>query len=114
MSTLDSTAVAVLDDAEYLRKSREVNAAGLKQLAAGFDRLGLEWIPSVGNFIAFRTSKDGVAVNASEVYQGLLHKGVIVRPVGVYAMPDFLRVSVGLESENARFLDVLPNVLDAL
>ncbi|MAY35467.1 MAG: histidinol-phosphate transaminase [Spongiibacteraceae bacterium] len=109
-----AAAVAVLDDVEYLRKSREVNAAGLKQLAEGFDRLGLEWIPSVGNFIAFRTSKDGVAVNASEVYQGLLHKGVIVRPVGVYAMPDFLRVSVGLESENARFLDVLPNVLDAL
>ncbi len=109
-----AAAVAVLDDAEYLRKSREVNAAGLKQLAAGFDRLGLEWIPSVGNFIAFRTSKDGVSVNAAQVYQGLLHKGVIVRPVGVYAMPDFLRVSVGLESENARFLDVLPNVLDAL
>ncbi|WP_372763902.1 histidinol-phosphate transaminase [Litorivivens sp.] len=109
-----AAAVAVLDDTDYLQKSCEVNAAGLKQLGEGFDRLGLEWIPSVGNFISFRTAKGGAPVDAAKVYQGLLHSGVIVRPVGVYGMPNFLRVSVGLESENARFLEALPNVLEAL
>lgn len=102
-----AAAVAVLDDAAYLKESCEVNKAGLKQLGEGFDRLGIEWIPSVGNFIAFK-----VLVPAAEVYDGLLHKGVIVRPIGVYAMPDFLRVSVGLEAENARFLEALAQVLE--
>ncbi len=104
-----SAALATLDDAEYLDKSREVNSAGLKQLGAGLDALGLEWIPSVGNFIAFKVPAD-----SGEVYQGLLREGVIVRPVGVYAMLNFLRVSVGLEAENQRFLDALPKVLGAL
>lgn len=104
-----AAAEAALDDAAYLQESRRVNSAGLKQLGEGFDALGLEWIPSVGNFIAFK-----VPVDAGQVYQGLLREGVIVRPVGVYAMPDFLRVSVGLESENRRFLQALPKVLSAL
>ncbi|MFT5033634.1 MAG: histidinol-phosphate aminotransferase [Bacteroidia bacterium] len=104
-----AAAEASLGDADYLQKSRGVNAAGLKQLGAGFGALGLKWIPSVGNFIAFQ-----VPVDAAQVYQGLLREGVIVRPVGVYAMPDFLRVSVGLESENQRFLEALPTVLSAI
>lgn len=104
-----AAAEASLDDEAYLQESRRVNTAGLRQLAAGFDALGLEWIPSVGNFIAFKVPAD-----AAQVYQGLLREGVIVRPVGVYAMPDFLRVSVGLESENQRFLEALPKVLSAL
>ncbi|HCS27689.1 MAG TPA: histidinol-phosphate transaminase [Spongiibacteraceae bacterium] len=104
-----AAAEASLNDEAYLQESRRVNAAGLKQLGAGLDTLGLEWIPSVGNFIAFKVPAD-----AAQVYQGLLRAGVIVRPVGVYAMPGFLRVSVGLESENRRFLEALPPVLDAL
>lgn len=104
-----AAAVAVLDDADYLARSRAVNSAGLKQLASGFDQLGLNWIPSVANFIAVEMPVDAVAV-----YQGLLREGVIVRPVGVYDMPDFLRVSVGLEAENARLLEALPKVLGAL
>lgn len=104
-----AAAEASLNDEAYLQESRRVNAAGLKQLGEGLDTLGLEWIPSVGNFIAFKVPAD-----AAQVYQGLLRAGVIVRPVGVYAMPDFLRVSVGLESENQRFLEALPPVLDAL
>ena len=104
-----AAAAASLDDEGYLEESRRVNTAGLKQLGEGLDALGLEWIPSVGNFIAFK-----VPVDAAEVYQGLLRAGVIVRPVGVYAMPNFLRVSVGLEPENRRFLGALPAVLGAL
>ncbi len=102
-----AAAAAVLQDEGYLQRSREVNRAGLQQLGEGLKAQGLDYIPSVGNFIAVEMPAD-----AQRVYQGLLHKGVIVRPVGVYKMPHHLRVSVGLEQENQRFLELLPQVLD--
>ena len=77
----------------------------MAQLTAGFAALGLEWIPSAGNFVTFKVG-DGARVN-----QGLLRQGVIVRPIGGYGMPEWLRVSIGLESENARFLEALPAAL---
>ncbi|MBY6032003.1 histidinol-phosphate transaminase [Marinobacter daepoensis] len=99
-------ATAVLGDEAYLQKSREVNEAGLRQLADGFDRMGLPYIPSVGNFIAVE-----VGESAMGVYQALLAHGVIVRPVAGYGMPRHLRVSVGLPHENERFLDALAEAL---
>lgn len=102
-----AAAAAALEDGDYLARSREVNRSGLQQLAAGLESLGLEYIPSVANFIAVKMPAD-----AQRVYRGLLQRGVIVRPVGIYNMPDHLRVSVGLEAENRRFLDALPAVLD--
>jgi len=103
-----AAATAVLDDDEYLNRAREVNAAGLRQLADGFDRMGLRYIPSAGNFIAVE-----VGPQASGVYQALLARGVIVRPVAGYGMPRHLRVSVGLPEENERFLDALAGALVA-
>ncbi|CAA0078235.1 Histidinol-phosphate aminotransferase [Zhongshania aliphaticivorans] len=102
-----SAALAVLDDHDYLRRSQQVNSAGVKQLCAGFDDLGLPYIPSMGNFVAVELPCD-----AMPVYQALLQKGVIVRPVGVYQMPKHLRVSVGLEQENMRFLAALKNLIN--
>jgi len=101
-----AAATAVLDDEPYLNRSREVNAAGLGQLAEGFDRMGLSYIPSAGNFIAVE-----VGEQAAGVYQALLARGVIVRPVAGYGMPRHLRVSVGLPEENERFLDALAQSL---
>jgi histidinol-phosphate aminotransferase len=100
-----AAAAAVLDDEDFVRRTRELNDAGMKQLTEGLKRLGLEYIPSYGNFVCVRVE------NAMEVYRKLLQKGVIVRPVGNYELPDFLRVSIGLESENARFLEALEEVL---
>nr|WP_255558268.1 histidinol-phosphate transaminase [Zhongshania aquimaris] len=97
-----SAAVAVLDDQDYLARSQQVNSAGMLQLCSGFDALGLTYIPSVGNFVALELPCD-----AMPIYQALLKEGVIVRPVGVYQMPKHLRVSIGLEHENARFLSAL-------
>jgi len=97
-----SAAVAVLDDQDYLARSQQVNSAGMLQLCSGFDALGLAYIPSVGNFVALELPCD-----AMPIYQALLKEGVIVRPVGVYQMPKHLRVSIGLEHENARFLSAL-------
>ena len=99
-------ACAALDDEEFIRRSREVNAAGLEQLGAGFRRLGLEYIPSFGNFITVR-----VGPEAGRVYGEMLAEGVIVRPIAGYGMPEHLRVTVGLPEHNARFLAALGRAL---
>ncbi len=98
-------ACAALDDEPFIAKSRAVNAAGLKQLEAGFQRLGLAFIPSQGNFITVRVG------DAARVYQSLLRQGVIVRPIAAYGLPEHLRVTVGLPEHNARFLAALERAL---
>ena len=106
-------AIAALDDQDFVRESFELNAAGMKQLLEGCKRLGLAWIPSYGNFVTVEIPKrreDGQS-QAGAVFQKLLWKGVIVRPLAVYAMPDHLRVTIGLPEENARFLEALQAVL---
>jgi histidinol-phosphate aminotransferase len=95
-------ACAALEDHEFIAKSREVNAKGLVQLREGFEHLGLEYIPSFGNFITVR-----VGPEAERIYQSMLAEGVIVRPIAGYGMPHHLRVTVGLPGHNARFLAAL-------
>lgn len=99
-------ACAALDDEDYVARSRQLNQAGMHQLEKGLTDLGLTWIPSRGNFLAVDFKQDAAPINAA-----LLRKGVIVRPVAGYGLPNFLRVSIGTESENARFLDALRGVL---
>ncbi len=101
-----AAAVAALDDSEHLRESVAMNASGLQQLTTAFDAMGLEFIPSVGNFISV-----DVAREAGPVYQALLREGVIVRPVANYGMPTHLRVTVGRAEENQRFIAALNKVL---
>jgi len=98
-------AVAALDDDAFIAKSRDTNAAGLRQLVHGFQQLGLEYIPSHGNFISVRVGE------AARVYAALLALGVIVRPIAGYGLPEHLRVTVGLPEHNTRFLDALAAVL---
>ncbi len=100
-------ATAVLSDEEYLARSRAVNTEGMSQLTKAFSLMGLSYIPSVGNFVTFDAGLDGV-----EVFQALLHKGVIVRPVANYGMPRHLRVTIGLHQENKRFIEALKEILD--
>jgi len=100
-------AEAVLDDQDYLQRSVALNRAGLQQLCTGLEALGIDYIPSYGNFVAVHFKDD-----AMPIYEALLRKGVIVRPLGIYKMPHHLRVSVGTESENQRFLDALIEVLN--
>lgn len=100
-----AAAAAALKDTAFVRKSFELNQAGMRQITQGFARMGLEYIPSFGNFVSFKLR------DAAGVYRKLLQAGVIVRPIAGYGMPDYLRVSIGLESENARFLDSLQQAL---
>ncbi|MDH5178777.1 MAG: histidinol-phosphate transaminase [Gammaproteobacteria bacterium] len=100
-------AAAALDDNEHLHRSVTLNAAGMQQYQTAFTELGLDWIPSAGNFISVAVGGD-----AAGVYDALLRKGVIVRPVANYGMPGYLRVSIGLESENQQAIQALRDVLD--
>ncbi|HNL37422.1 MAG TPA: aminotransferase class I/II-fold pyridoxal phosphate-dependent enzyme, partial [Agitococcus sp.] len=101
-----AAATAALQDESFVKQSRELNSAGMAQLEQGLSSLALGFIPSKGNFIAFDTGRPCLPV-----FQALLQQGVIVRPIANYGLPNYLRVSIGLESENARFLAALAQVL---
>ena len=105
-------ALAALQDNEFVQRSYALNRSGMLQLTDGFRKLGIEYIPSYGNFITFRV--EGDAAVTTGVYQNLLRQGVIVRPLSIYEMPHHLRVTIGLESENQRFLKSLENALGEL
>lgn len=96
-------AVAALKDDVFIEKSREVNKAGMAQLEAGFEELGLNYVPSRANFILVDIQAD-----PAQTFNALLKEGVIVRPVGI---ANHLRVSIGTEAENAKFLVALAKVL---
>ena len=98
-------AIAALDDHEFLARSYESNRAGMEQIVAGLKRLGLAHIPSHGNFVTFEVA------DAPGVNQRLLKQGVIVRPIGGYGLPNHLRVTIGLETENQAFLAALEAAL---
>ena len=100
-----AAAEAALDDEGFLAESKRLNDAGLAQLTEGFRRLGLAYIPSWGNFVCVQVG------DAGRVYQELLRRGIIVRPVDNYGLPEHLRVSVGTEVQNARFLAALAEVV---
>ena len=101
-----AAAEAALDDDAHRQRSVAMNAAGLRQLMSGFERLGLKYIPSVGNFISVDVGRE-----AAPVYEALLREGVIVRPVANYGMPNHLRVTVGTSEDNDVIIDSLQKVL---
>ena len=97
-----SAATAALDDMEFVARSFAENLQGLRQVEEGATQLGLEWIPSYGNFITVRVGK------ANEIFRRLLKRGVIVRPVGGgYQLPEHLRITIGTARENERLLSAL-------
>jgi histidinol-phosphate aminotransferase len=104
-SIAQAAAVASLADDDFVARSYALNQAGMAQLKHGFEQLGLTYIPSFANFISVKVG-DAAAIN-----QKLLQQGVIVRPVANYEMPEYLRVSIGLFSENAKFLEVLTRIM---
>lgn len=93
-----AAAIAALDDGEFTTKCVQSNRAGLAQLEQGFLRLGLDCVPSVANFIMVRVG-DGV-----KLFDALQRRGLIVRPLKPYGMPEWVRVTVGTTEQNERFL----------
>jgi histidinol-phosphate aminotransferase len=101
-----AAAEAALADGDYLQQTIAANAQGMSNLTAGFKALGLEWIPSAGNFVSVDLKRPG-----QPIYEALLRKGVIVRPVANYGMPNHLRISIGTQAENQFFLKALAETL---
>jgi len=100
-----AAATASLADEAFVRASFDNNKIGLEQLKGYLDTRNIAYIPSVANFLTVSFS-----TRSEEIYQGLLQRGVIVRPVGNYNLPDFLRITIGTEQQ----LQVLMEKLDEL
>ena len=87
-------------------KNLSLNQLGLDYFMKGCDELGLSYIPSVANFLTIDLER-----KAMPIYEGLLRLGIIVRPVGVYELPNHLRVTTGLPRENELFLSALKRLV---
>jgi len=104
-SVAQAAAVAALQATEFVKNTYTLNFLGMWQITKGLEDLGIEYIPSFGNFVSFKVG-DGM-----KMFSRLLQLGVIVRPIANYAMPEYLRVSIGLETENSKFLSALKQAL---
>lgn len=105
-SIAQTAACAALSDKEFIQRSITINQQGMKQLEAGFKKLSIDYIPSIGNFISINVKKESM-----EVYQALLHQGIIVRPLTAYGMPTHLRITIGTEDQNVKLLQALALVI---
>lgn len=107
-SLAQAAAIAALNDKEFQAKSFAVNRDGKAQLQNAFEKLGLKYVPSFANFVLVHVG------DAARINLELLKRGVIVRPVTGDGLPEWLRVSVGLQKENQKFIDALSEILTAI
>jgi histidinol-phosphate aminotransferase len=110
-SLAQAAAVAALNDTAFLEKGARNNSAGYQQFVEAFRQMGLEYVPSYGNFVLVKVGNDPQA--GARVNLALLKQGVIVRPVGNYGLPEWLRISIGLPQENAVLIAALQKALAA-
>lgn len=103
-----AAALAALADHAHVARSRAVNELGKEILYAGISRLGLPFIPTAANFLMVRTPGEDQAV-----FEALLRQGVIIRPGRTFAMPGWIRVTIGTEEQNRRFLAALESTLSS-
>jgi histidinol-phosphate aminotransferase len=104
-SLSQTAALAALDDDEHVRKTRANNFAGMEFFGRAFRELKLEFVPSYANFVLVRVG-DG-----AKVFEAMQRQGVIVRPMGGYQLPEWVRISIGTPQENERCLNVLKQAL---
>lgn len=107
-SLAQEAALAALDDMEFLEKARRVNKEGLDYLQGEFDRMKLEYVPSVANFVLVKTG------NGKRVFEELQRAGIIVRPVANYSLPEWVRITVGMPEQNQRVVRELKRILPTL
>jgi histidinol-phosphate aminotransferase len=98
-------ALAALDDTAHVERTLAVNREGMAYLTDALTRLGVPFVPSEANFLLVRVGR------GLDVYDALLRRGVIARPMDGYGFPEYLRVTVGLPDENRRFVETLAAVL---
>jgi len=106
-SIAQAGALAALDDTAHAARTRRINARALKCFTRAFRKLGLEFVPSSANFILVRVGE------GQRVFDELQKLGIIVRPMGGYQLPEWIRISVGTPKQNHRCLESLKTVLAA-
>lgn len=102
-----AAATAALDDAEFVKRTLKTVREGLSYLRGRLDQMGLQYLPTQTNFFLIKVPLGGKAT-----YERLLHKGVIVRAMDSYGLPDYIRINVGLPEENKRFINTLQRILE--
>jgi histidinol-phosphate aminotransferase len=107
-SLAQAGAIAAIQDQDFLQQSLQVIHDGLDQLCEALDRLNVTYFATEANFFLIDVARD-----ADQVYEALLHQGVIVRSMTSYGFPQYIRVNVGLAEENERFIESLKVVLNA-
>jgi histidinol-phosphate aminotransferase len=98
-------AIAALQDTEFIERSYQLNRTELARVQAQLDAMGIAYVPSMANFVLLNVG-DAAAINTA-----MLHQGVIVRPMGMYGLTEWLRISIGLPEENDRCLAALAQAL---
>jgi len=104
-SLAQAGAMAALDDDEHLNRTRSNNVQGLVFLEGQFRQMGLQFVRSAGNFVLVKVGE------GQRVCADMQKQGVIVRPMGGYQLPEFIRISVGTPAENSRCIETLKKVL---
>lgn len=100
-------AEVALDDQEYVQRSVAMNASEKARVRERLTQLGLRLLPSQTNFLTAGFGRD-----CGLLHRALLERGIIVRPMGSYGLPQHLRITIGTKDQNSRFLDALTEVLD--
>ena len=101
-----AAAIAALDDSEFVAHTLKVVKDGLQYLYQNLDEMGLEFLPTQSNFFLIKVPRKG-----KEIYERMLKQGVIVRSMDSYGLPDYIRINVGLQEENERFVRSLKEIL---
>jgi histidinol-phosphate aminotransferase len=100
--------IAALGDTEFLQRSLEVNVSGLRTLAPALQSLGLTVVPSEANFLLVPMENEA---RVNQIYTALLHRGIIIRPLGPFGLPHCLRITVGTHEENEELVRGMAAVL---
>jgi len=99
-------ALAALEDEEHIQRTLKINEEGETYITKEFDKMGIFYIPTCTNFITFKTELDGITLFAE-----LQKRGIIVRPLKNYGIPEFIRVTIGNKHQNQRFIKTLKEIL---
>lgn len=106
-SLAQAAAIAALDDREFVHRSLELNARGLRLLTDGLRKMGWEVVPSEANFVMVPLDSPDTA---RWVTRELLRRGVIIRPLDAFGLPHCVRISTGTEEETHMVMDALNQI----
>ncbi|HEA46803.1 MAG TPA: histidinol-phosphate transaminase [bacterium] len=115
-SLAQAAALASLKDKEQVKKTRRMNREGKRFLYAAFESLGLEYIPTQTNFILINLSPacSGTRRSGEKICRELLIKGIIIREMSAWGLNNYIRVTIGREEENKKFIQALRKALEVM